>query len=128
MLGDMTTASQQTLKAVIGCRGIGLHSGQRVAMSWHPAPPDTGIVFRRTGSAAEIRANWANTIESPLCTVLADGEGNRIGTVEHVMAALSGAEIDNAGVELDRCEVPIHDGRSAPFLFLSECAGTGDRD
>jgi UDP-3-O-acyl-N-acetylglucosamine deacetylase len=40
----------------------------------HPAAPDTGIVFRLTGSAAEIRANWTNTIEAPLCTVLSNGE------------------------------------------------------
>jgi len=128
MLGDIATASQQTLKTVIGCRGIGLHSGQRVAMTLHPAPPDTGIVFRRTGSAAEIRANWVNTIESPLCTVLSDGEGIRIGTVEHIMAALAGAEIDNAIVELDGSEVPIMDGSSAPFLFLIECAGIVEQD
>jgi UDP-3-O-[3-hydroxymyristoyl] N-acetylglucosamine deacetylase len=128
MLGDIATASQQTLKTVIGCRGIGLHSGQRVAMTLHPAPADTGIVFRRTGSAAEIRANWANTIESPLCTVLSDGEGIRIGTVEHIMAALAGAEIDNAIVELDGSEVPIMDGSAAPFLFLIECAGIVEQD
>ena len=128
MLGDIATASQQTLKTVIGCRGIGLHSGQRVAMTLHPAPADTGIVFRRTDSTAEIRANWANTIESPLCTVLSDGEGIRIGTVEHVMAALAGAEIDNAIVELDGSEVPIMDGSAAPFLFLIECAGIVEQD
>jgi UDP-3-O-[3-hydroxymyristoyl] N-acetylglucosamine deacetylase len=97
-------------------------------MTLQPAPPDTGIVFRRTGSAVEIRANWANTIESPLCTVLADGAGNRIGTVEHVMAALAGAEIDNAIVELDGSEVPIMDGSAAPFLFLIECAGLVEQD
>jgi len=97
-------------------------------MTLHPAPPDTGVVFRRTGSAVEIRANWANTIESPLCTVLSNGEGNTIGTVEHLMAALAGAAIDNAVVELDGREVPIMDGSSAPFLFLIECAGIVEQD
>src|SRR5947199_7282463 len=128
MLGDIGTASQQTLKTAIGCRGIGLHSGDRVAMTLHPAAPDTGIVFRRTGSAAEIRANWANTIESPLSTVLSNGEGNTVGTVEHLMAALAGAAIDNAIIELDGREVPIMDGSSAPFLFLIECAGVVEQD
>ena len=127
-MGDVATASQQTLKTVIGCRGIGLHSGQKVAMTLRPAPPDTGIVFRRTDSAAEIPANWANAIESPLCTVLSNGEGSSIGTVEHLMAALAGAEIDNAIVELDGPEVPIMDGSSAPFLFLIECAGVIEQD
>ena len=128
MLGDMATASQQTLKTAIGCRGIGLHSGERVAMTLHPAPPDTGIVFRRSGSAVEIRANWASMIESPLCTVISNGEGNTVGTIEHLMAAFAGAAIDNAIVELDGREVPIMDGSSAPFLFLIECAGIVEQD
>ena len=97
-------------------------------MTLHPAAPDTGIVFRRAGSAAEIRANWANTIESPLSTVLSNGEGNTVGTVEHLMAALAGAAIDNAIIELDGHEVPIMDGSSAPFLFLIECAGVVEQD
>src|SRR6516165_4645584 len=128
MLGDIATASQKTLKSAIGCRGIGLHSGERVAMTLHPAPPDTGIVFRRTSSAVEIRANCANTIESPLCTVLSNGEGNTVGTIEHLMAALAGAAVDNAVVELDGREVPIMDGSAAPFLFLIECAGVVEQD
>ena len=97
-------------------------------MTLHPAAPDTGIVFRRAASAVEIRAYWANTIESPLCTVLSNGEGNTVGTVEHLMAALAGAAIDNAIVELDGREVPIMDGSSAPFLFLIECAGVVEQD
>ena len=97
-------------------------------MTLHPAPPDTGIVFRRTGSAVEIRANWANAIEVPLCTALSNGEGNTVGTVEHLMAALAGAAIDNAVIELDGREVPIMDGSSAPFLFLIECAGIVEQD
>jgi len=97
-------------------------------MTLHPAPPDTGIVFRRAGSAVEILANWANTIESPFCTVLSNGEGNTVGTVEHLMAALAGAAIDNAVIEVDGREVPIMDGSSAPFLFLIECAGVVEQD
>jgi UDP-3-O-[3-hydroxymyristoyl] N-acetylglucosamine deacetylase len=123
MLGDIATASQQTLKTAIGCRGIGLHSGLKVSMTLHPAPPDTGIVFRRTDRAAEIRGNWVNTVETTYCTTLANGEGTSVGTVEHLMAALAGAEIDNAIVELDGPEVPIMDGSCAPFVFLIECAG-----
>jgi UDP-3-O-[3-hydroxymyristoyl] N-acetylglucosamine deacetylase len=97
-------------------------------MTLHPAPPNSGIVFRRTGSAAHIRADWVNAIEAPLCTVLSNSEGLRIGTVEHLMAALAGAEVDNAVVELDGPEVPIMDGSSAPFLFLIECAGIVEQD
>jgi UDP-3-O-[3-hydroxymyristoyl] N-acetylglucosamine deacetylase len=93
-----------------------------------PAAPNTGIVFRRIDAEAEILASWANTIESPRCTTLSNGEGTTVGTVEHLMAALAGAEIDNAIVELDGPEVPIMDGSSAPFLFLIECAGLVEQD
>jgi UDP-3-O-[3-hydroxymyristoyl] N-acetylglucosamine deacetylase len=97
-------------------------------MTLRPAPPDTGILFRRTDTAAEIPANWTNTIGSPLCTALSNREGISVGTVEHLMAALAGAEIDNAIAELDGPEVPIMDGSSAPFLFLIECAGIVEQD
>jgi UDP-3-O-[3-hydroxymyristoyl] N-acetylglucosamine deacetylase len=97
-------------------------------MTLLPAPPDAGIVFRRTDAEAEIRASWVNTIDAPLCTVLSNGEGITIGTVEHLMAALAGAAIDNAIVELDGPEVPIMDGSAAPFLFLVECAGIVEQD
>src|SRR6202011_311165 len=112
----------------IGCRGVGLHSGRKVKMTLRPAPPDTGIAFRRTDAGAEIRANWVNTIAAPLCTMLSNGEGITIGTVEHLMAALAGAEIDNVLVELDGPEVPIMDGSAAPFVFLIECAGVVEQD
>lgn len=97
-------------------------------MTLRPASSDTGIIFRRTDTAAEIPAHWANAIDSPLCTVLSNGEGARVGTVEHLMAAFAGAEIDNAIVELDAPEVPIMDGSAAPFLFLIECAGIVQQD
>jgi UDP-3-O-[3-hydroxymyristoyl] N-acetylglucosamine deacetylase len=128
MLGEVAAAAQQTLKTAISCRGIGLHSGRKVTMTLHPAPPGSGIVFRRSDAGAEIAANWANAIASPLSTVLSNGEGITVGTVEHVMAALGGAEIDNAVVELDGPEVPIMDGSAAPFLFLIECAGIVRQD
>jgi UDP-3-O-[3-hydroxymyristoyl] N-acetylglucosamine deacetylase len=128
MLGDITAPLQQTLKTVIGCRGVGLHSGRRVAMNLLPAAPGTGIVFRRTDAGVEIRANWINAVDSARCTALSDGEGTSVGTVEHLMAALAGTEIDNVVVELDGPEVPIMDGSAAPFVFLIECAGIVEQD
>ncbi len=123
MSGDIEPAAQRTLKGAIGCRGVGIHTGRKVAMTLKPAPPGTGILFRRTDAGADIKASWENAQESPLCTVLGDGRGVEIRTVEHVLAALAGAEIDNAIVELDGPEVPIMDGSAAPFLFLIERAG-----
>ncbi|HEU0156312.1 MAG TPA: UDP-3-O-acyl-N-acetylglucosamine deacetylase [Stellaceae bacterium] len=128
MFGEIGTAPQQTLKTAIGCKGIGLHSGRRVAMTLRPAAAGSGIVFRRTDAGVEIRANWANAVDSPLCTTLSDGGATSVATVEHLLAALAGAGIDNAVVEIDGPEVPIMDGSAAPFVFLIECAGIVEQD
>jgi UDP-3-O-[3-hydroxymyristoyl] N-acetylglucosamine deacetylase len=93
-------------------------------MTLHPAPPGSGIVFRRLDVAAEIRAEWRNTVESALSTVLAGRDGVRIGTIEHLMAALAANRIDNARIELDGPEVPIMDGSAAPFVRMLERAGS----
>ncbi|MDJ0948255.1 MAG: UDP-3-O-acyl-N-acetylglucosamine deacetylase [Alphaproteobacteria bacterium] len=121
---------QQTLKNAINCSGTGLHSGAAVSLTLLPAAPDTGIVFCRTDLAGEpqIPATWDYVVDSQLCTSLGDGNGLRIGTVEHLMAALSGCGVDNAIVEIDGPEVPIMDGSSAPFVFLIECAGVVEQD
>ena len=128
MLGDMGIALQRSLAAVTKCRGIGLHCGQPVAMTLRPAAPDSGIVFRRCDAGAEIRASWTSTVESALSTVLSNGEGIQIGTIEHLMAAFAGSGIDNAVVELDGPEVPIMDGSAAPFVALIERAGIVEQD
>jgi UDP-3-O-[3-hydroxymyristoyl] N-acetylglucosamine deacetylase len=128
MLGDLGIAPQRTLRAAIGGRGIGLHSGRPVAIKLRPAPADSGVTFRRRDAGAEIRADWRNTIESALSTVLSNGEGITIGTIEHLMAALAGCSIDNAIVELDGPEVPIMDGSAAPFMQLIERAGIVTQD
>jgi UDP-3-O-[3-hydroxymyristoyl] N-acetylglucosamine deacetylase len=118
---------QQTLKAPIGCVGVGLHSGQRVNLCFHPAPVGHGIVFRRTDLGRDIAARFDCVAETRLSTVLAQN-GARVGTVEHVMAALAGSGIDNAVVEVDGPEPPILDGSAAPFVFLLDCAGIAMQD
>ena len=119
-----SVAHQKTLKTAIQCRGVGLHTGTRVNLVLHPAAPGTGIVFRRRDlGGVEIAAHWRNIVESTLCTTLGDDSGVKIATIEHLMAALAGLEIDNAIVELDGPEVPVMDGSAAPFVFLVECAG-----
>ena len=121
---------QRTLKAPIDCVGVGLHSGRRVRLVLHPAPPGTGIVFRRSDLGRDIPARFDHVVESRLCTVLglADDPAVRVGTVEHVMAAFAGAAVQNAVVALDGPEVPILDGSAAGFLFLIDCAGVVDQD
>jgi UDP-3-O-[3-hydroxymyristoyl] N-acetylglucosamine deacetylase len=122
---------QTTLKNHIHCSGIGLHSGNKISMSLYPADPDTGILFRRTdipGQNAVIPARFDNVSDTRLCTTLSNEVGVQIATVEHLMAALAGCEIDNVVIEVNGAEVPIMDGSAEPFVFLIECAGTVHQD
>ncbi len=113
---------RRTLKAPIGCVGTGLHSGQRAELTLRPAAAGTGIVFRRTDLGIDIPAAFDRVIDTRLCTAIGEGQA-RIGTIEHVMAALAGTGIDDAFVEVDGPEAPIMDGSAAPFVFLIDCAG-----
>jgi UDP-3-O-[3-hydroxymyristoyl] N-acetylglucosamine deacetylase len=117
------------LKSAISCVGAGLHSGHRVNLGLHPAPIGAGIVFRRTDLGIDIQATWDNVHDTRLCTMLAlPGRPEaRIGTVEHLMAALYATGVDNAVITLDGPEVPVLDGSSAPFVFLIDCAGTTEQ-
>ncbi len=122
---------QRTLRAAIGCTGIGLHSGARIALRLLPGAPDSGIVFRRTDLAGvEIPARHDHVVDTRLNTTLGlpGGPEAIVGTVEHVMSALAGMGIDNAVVEVDGAEVPVMDGSAAPFVFLIECAGVVAQD
>lgn len=125
------TIKQKTLKSAISCTGIGLHSGEKVSMTLLPADVDAGITFRRTdvaGEGAEIKAAYDNVCDTRLCTTIGSKDGKTIGTVEHLMAALSGAGIDNVTIEVGGAEVPIMDGSAAPFMFLIDCAGVVEQD
>jgi UDP-3-O-[3-hydroxymyristoyl] N-acetylglucosamine deacetylase len=122
---------QQTLKNSIGCSGVGLHSGATVAITLHPAAVDTGIVFRRTdadGLGMEVQAHVDNVVDARLGTTIGDAEGRTLATIEHLMAALCGAGVDNAIIDVEGPEVPVMDGSSAPFVFLIECAGLVRQD
>ncbi len=122
---ESTVVRQKTLKSSIGCTGVGLHSGQKVEMTLHPADAGAGITFYRSdmGDDGHIPASWKNVTETTLATTIANDAGAHVGTIEHLMAALAGCGIDNAVIELDGPEVPVMDGSAAPFVFLIECAG-----
>ena len=127
-MNDMTipTVRQKTLKSRINCKGVGLHSGRRVMLTIGPAAVDTGIRFKRTdaaGMGAVIPARWDHVVDTKLCTVVGNGDGAVVSTVEHLMAAFAGLGIDNATIEIDGPEVPIMDGSADAFVFLIECAG-----
>lgn len=119
-------ATQTTLRNKVSCSGIGLHSGSQVNLSLCPAAANSGIIFKRLDVAhdiAYVAARYDLVRDTRLGTTIANRFGISVSTIEHLMAALWGAGVDNVVVELDGPEVPIMDGSSEPFMFLIECAG-----
>ncbi|MDP1570269.1 MAG: UDP-3-O-acyl-N-acetylglucosamine deacetylase [Vicinamibacterales bacterium] len=114
--------AQRTLRRQISCAGIGLHSGNKVTLTLKPAPAGTGILFRRVDLGVDIPATVAHVTGIQYATVLGK-DGATVETVEHLLAALTSASIDNVIVELNQREVPIMDGSAAPFLYLLHEAG-----
>lgn len=117
---------QRTIKQAVSCQGVGLHSGALLNLKLLPATAGAGITFIRTDVTDKdnrIAARWDCVVDTRLCTVLANRDGVSVGTVEHIMAALRGAEIHNVTIELDGAEVPIMDGSSAAFVELIDRAG-----
>jgi UDP-3-O-[3-hydroxymyristoyl] N-acetylglucosamine deacetylase len=115
---------QRTLKTVIHATGVGLHTGNKVAITLRPAAPDSGIVFRRVDlpSPVEIQALPHLVRDTRLSSTL-EVDGVRVATVEHLMSALAGLGIDNVYIDLSASEVPILDGSAGPFIFLLQSAG-----
>ena len=115
---------QRTLKSAIRATGVGLHTGEKVAMTLRPAPPNSGIVFRRIDlpRPVDIVAEAFKVTDTRLCSAL-EADGARVATVEHLMSAFAGLGVDNAYVDLTGPEVPIMDGSAAPFVFLIQSAG-----
>jgi UDP-3-O-[3-hydroxymyristoyl] N-acetylglucosamine deacetylase len=130
-VGNAGGVPQRTLKNSISCNGVGLHSGQRISLTLHPAECDTGIVFKRSDlepGRSLIPARWDRVVDTFLCTAIGNEHGVRIATIEHLMAALAGCHVDNALIEVDGPEVPAMDGSAAPFVFLIECAGVVEQE
>lgn len=120
---------QRTLKNVIRATGVGLHSGKKVYLTLRPAPPNSGIVFRRVDldPVVEIPAKPEYVGQTQLSTCLVK-EGIRISTVEHLLSAFAGFGIDNAIIDLSAEEVPIMDGSAGPFVFLIQSSGVLEQE
>lgn len=115
---------QRTLKSAIECSGVGLHSGRKVSLTLLPAPPDSGISFKRTDlGGIVIPALISEVKRVDFATTLGEG-ALRVSTVEHLLGALYGLGVDNAVIELDASEVPIMDGSAASWVYLVREAGT----
>jgi len=120
----MSASWQLTLKRPVSCSGIGLHSGKAIQLTISPAPADSGIVFVREDlpNKPAIPALSEKVLDTSLATTIGQ-RGESVGTIEHLMAALSCLGIDNARVELNGPELPILDGSAAPFVALLQEAG-----
>lgn len=115
---------QRTLKSLTSAVGVGVHTGQRVELTLRPAPPDTGIVFRRIDLAepVEIPMTVTAVTDTRMATTVSIGSA-KVSTVEHLMSACSGLGIDNMYVDITAEEVPILDGSAAAFVYLLQTAG-----
>jgi UDP-3-O-[3-hydroxymyristoyl] N-acetylglucosamine deacetylase len=114
---------EQTIRAAVECKGVGLHSGAPVQLKILPAATGSGIVFRRTDlDNFEVEATGRNVARVSYATSLMK-KGVLISTTEHLLSAFIGTGIDNAIVELDNLELPILDGSARPFVDMIQSAG-----
>jgi UDP-3-O-[3-hydroxymyristoyl] N-acetylglucosamine deacetylase len=116
--------AQRTLKSLTTAVGVGLHSGQRVELTLRPAPPDTGIVFRRVDlpQAVDIVVSAEAVTDTRLASTISSGSA-KVHTVEHLMSACAGLGLDNLIIDITADEVPILDGSASSFVFLLQSAG-----
>lgn len=122
---------QRTLAKPVSATGVGLHSGERVALTLRPAAADSGIMFRRTdlsgaqGKAFRLTPYLIN--DTRLSSTVVTENGVRVGTIEHIMSALAAYGVDNVLIELNAPEIPIMDGSALPFVYLLQNAGIADQ-
>ncbi len=121
--------AQRTLRSLTRAVGVGLHSGQRVELTLRPAPPDTGIVFRRIDlpQPVDIPVSATAVTDTRLASTISCGQA-RVFTVEHLMSACAGLGLDNLYIDITAEEVPILDGSAASFVFLLQSAGIALQD
>ena len=121
----------RSLKSPATIQGFGVHGNAPATIVLHPADVNSGVVFLRTGLPGGrerlIEAKWGNVVATELCTVVGDGSGARIATIEHLMAALSGLQVDNVLVEIDGPEMPIMDGSAAQFVAAIDEVGLAEQ-
>jgi UDP-3-O-[3-hydroxymyristoyl] N-acetylglucosamine deacetylase len=124
----MKPTHQTTLRdRVIVSGGIGVHSGKPVRLVLNPAEANTGLVFQRTGLAnggsRRIEARHTKVTMTDLCTVIGEDGKNLVATIEHLVAALRGLNVDNCLIEVDGPETPIMDGSAEAFVDAIDSVG-----
>ena len=120
---------QKTLAKEAILKGVGLHTGKYVSLTFKPADPDVGFVFVRTDleGQPQVEADAQYVVSTARGTTL-EKKGVKIHTTEHVLAALVGMDIDNCYIEIDNAEPPIMDGSSKFFIEAIENAGIIEQD
>ncbi len=120
---------QSTIKRAATLSGVGLHTGGHTRLTFQPASPGHGITFVRTDleNSPEVPADIDHVVDLERGTTIGVGDV-RIATVEHVLAAVAGLEIDNIRVELDNIEPPVADGSPKPFVDKLLEAGIETQD
>ncbi len=123
---------QTTISTSVELSGISLHKGTMVHLVLKAAEADSGIVFRRTDLATDdtevtdVPALYNTVCDTTMCTVIGNAAGTTIGTIEHIMAAISALRIDNLLIEIDAQEVPVMDGSSDAFVAALDQAGLSE--
>ena len=120
---------QHTLASEIKIGGVGIHTGQNVEMKLKPSEPNTGIVFKRIdlSGSPSVKADVDNVQDTTRSTTI-EANGAKVGTIEHLLAALFGNQVDNVLIEINGAEVPILDGSAEPFIEAIQKAGRKKQD
>ncbi|NER15604.1 bifunctional UDP-3-O-[3-hydroxymyristoyl] N-acetylglucosamine deacetylase/3-hydroxyacyl-ACP dehydratase [Spongiivirga citrea] len=126
---ETITSKQTTIKKEVTLKGVGLHTGKEVTLTFKPAPVNHGYAFMRIDLEGNpiIEADANYVINTQRGTNL-EKKGVKIQTSEHVLAALVGLDFDNVLIELDASEPPIMDGSSRYFVEALEKAGKEEQD
>lgn len=125
--------AQRTIGSVTQAVGLGVHSGHKVELTLKPAPPDSGIVFRRTDLPVpvEIPVSAYAVSDTRMATTISPGgqPGQpTVQTIEHLLSACAGLGLDNLLIDISGDEVPVLDGSAASFVFLLQSAGIALQD
>lgn len=120
---------QKTIGRTISISGVGLHTGRKATITLRPAQENTGYLFvsRDADPPVEILATFDRVVDTILATTIGR-DGFKISTVEHLIAAFRGMDLDNVIVEVDGGEVPIMDGSAAPFVYMIRKAGIVEQE
>jgi UDP-3-O-[3-hydroxymyristoyl] N-acetylglucosamine deacetylase len=124
---------QRTIKSITRAVGLGVHGGQKVELTFRPAPADAGISFRRVDlpQAVTIPVSATTVCDTRMATTISpngDPGAPKVQTIEHLLSACAGLGLDNLAIDINGEEVPVLDGSAASFVYLLQSAGIALQD